>query len=65
MFTANIDIRYQETEYARGEQSRQAMQARPCGGISADLIFCFFLIKQKEEEKNMNGRLYDPVICRG
>jgi len=23
-----------------------------CGGLSADLSFCFFLVKQKEERKN-------------
>jgi len=68
---------------ARGRQCRQAMQSGWCGGISADLIFCYFLVKQKVEEENltrrgftghehypqfkiinMNGRLYDPVICR-
>jgi hypothetical protein len=30
------------------------MRTRPCGGIPADLIFCFFLIKQKEDTQNMN-----------
>jgi RHS repeat-associated protein len=53
-----------EIENACGWQCRQAVRTRLCGGISADLIFCFFLIKQKEEEENMNGRLYDPVIGR-
>jgi len=57
----------------RGRECRQAMQTRQCGGIPADLIFCFFLIKKKEKEKNhypemhiinMNARLYDPVIAR-
>jgi RHS repeat-associated protein len=28
------------------------------------LTFCYFLVKQKVGEKNMNGRLYDPVIGR-
>jgi len=38
-----------------GRQCRQAMRTRLCGGISADLIFCFFLIKQKENKKNHLG----------
>jgi len=68
---------------ARGRPRRQAMRSGWCGGISADLTFCYFLVKQKVEKKyitnrgftghehynffkiiNMNGRLYDPVICR-
>ena len=40
---------------ARGRQCRQAMQTRLCGGLPADLIFCFFLIKQKENKKNHLG----------
>ena len=39
----------------RGGQCRQAMRTRRCGGIPADLIFCFFLIKQKENKKNHLG----------
>jgi RHS repeat-associated protein len=62
--TANVQAWMGEIENACGWQCRQAVRTWSCGGISADLIFCFFLIKQKEEEENMNGRLYDPVIAR-
>jgi len=47
-----------------GWQCRQAMRTRLCGGLPADLSFCYFLVKQKVEKENMNGRLYDPVIGR-
>jgi len=40
-----------EIENARGRQRRQAMRTRLCGGIPADLSFCYFLIKQKVEEE--------------
>ena len=47
----------EDFEYnARGRQCRQAMRSGLCGGISADLTFCYFLVKQKVEEKNITNR---------
>jgi len=41
------------------------MRSRLCGGISADLTFLvLFWSSKKVQEDNMNGRIYDPVICR-
>ena len=63
--TANMQTRMREIEDARGGQCRQAVWTRGCGGISADLTFLLlFWSNKKAEEKNMNGRLYDPVIAR-
>jgi len=62
--TPNRQIMLSEIENARGWQCRQAMRTRLCGGLPADLSFCYFLVKQKVEKENMNGRLYDPVIGR-
>jgi RHS repeat-associated protein len=54
-----------EKENARGRQCRQAVRTRSCGGIPADLTFLLlFWSSKKVEERNMNGRLYDPVIGR-
>ena len=60
-FYLNVLVRSHNT---RGRQCRQAMRTRLCGGLPADLSFCYFLVKQKVEKENMNGRLYDPVIGR-
>ena len=63
--TNSMQISTYEIENACGWQSRQAMQTRQCGGISADLTFLLlFWSSKKVEEENMNGRLYDPVIAR-
>jgi hypothetical protein len=40
--TANEQTGSNEIGNARGRQRRQAVQTRRCGGIPADLTFCFF-----------------------
>jgi len=54
--TPNLQIGLSEIENARGRQCRQAMRTRLCGGIPADLTFCYFLVKQKVEKKNITNR---------
>ena len=53
----NVQMSRSEAENARGRQCRQAMRSRLCGGISADLTFCYFLVKQKVERKSFPAKV--------
>jgi hypothetical protein len=50
---ANKQTCLYEIENACGWQCRQAVRTSSCGGIPADLTFCFFLVKQKEEKNTI------------